>query len=182
MVDNSLIDEWMCIPYQVCREWARPGERIKDMIQYGDACVGLILAARTYNPARGVPFSVYAKQKIKWYCAERPRLKAREDYKYEVSVDTFDWFCSQIRSPLQLIEEQEWLYFAIENYLHGMEKEVIQHRCNGLLFAEIGTLLNIKEKTAALISQRAVRKLRKIWYDEPLSEKDEELHGNKEKN
>ena len=181
MADDSLIDEWMCIPYQVCRKWARSRERVKDMIQYGDACVGLVLAARTYDPARGVPFPVYAEQRIRWYCAEKPRLKARENYKHEVSVDSFDYFCSQVRSPLQLMEEQEWLRNAIEEHLHGLEKEVIQHRCNGLLFAEIGELLNLKEKTAVSISQRAIRRLRRIWFDIPLTEEDEELHGYKEK-
>lgn len=182
MVDNSLIDEWMCIPYQVCREWVGPRERVKDMIQYGDACVGLVLAARTYDPSRGVPFQVYAKQKIRWYCAERPRLKAREDYKKEVGVDSFDEFSSQVRSPLQLMEEQEWLQFAIDEYLHGLEKEVIQYRLKGMLFFEIGELLNIKEKTAASISQRAIRRLRRIWFDEPITEEDEELHGYQKKN
>lgn len=182
MVDDSLINEWMCIPYQVCREWARPGERVKDMIQYGDACVGLVLAVRTYNPARGVPFPVYAKQKIRWYCAERPRLRSREDGKREVGVDSFDSFSTQIRSPLQLMEEQEWLRFAIDNYLHGLEKEVIQYRCKGLQFAEIGELLNLKKQTASVIARRAIRRLRSIWYDEPFLEEDEASNGNKEKN
>lgn len=182
MVNDSLINEWMCLPYQVCQEWARPHERVKDMIQYGDACIGLVLAARTYNPARGVPFPVYAKQRIRWYCGEQFRSRSRKNDKREVGVDSFDSFSTQIRSPLQLIEEQEWLQFAIDNYLHGVEKEVIQYRCKGLQSAEIGELLNLKTQTVSAIARRAVRRLRSIWYDEPLSEEDEKLYGNKEKN
>ena len=47
-----------------------------DLFQEG--CIGLVDAARTFDPARGVPFKAYARKRIRWAISKAERVRQDE--------------------------------------------------------------------------------------------------------
>ena len=55
---QDLVDEHLPLVHAVARRYVGSGEPLEDLVQVG--AVGLVTAARRFDPTRGVPFAAYA--------------------------------------------------------------------------------------------------------------------------
>ena len=55
---DSLVERHLPLVYSAARRYAGSGEPLEDLVQAGS--VGLVAAARRFDPARGIPFAAFA--------------------------------------------------------------------------------------------------------------------------
>src|SRR5256886_17290706 len=55
---DSLVERHLPLVYSAARRYAGSGEPLEDLVQAGS--VGLVAAARRFDPARGIPFPAFA--------------------------------------------------------------------------------------------------------------------------
>jgi RNA polymerase sigma factor FliA len=145
---------------------------MSDLIQAGT--VGLLQAARSFQPASGVPLSGYAKFRIRGEMLDVVR-KARifgppgsSSLKTRNSEDgeslEFDLAASPETSPMNALERKQRRKILVEELrrLPPKYRAVVRMRYSReLTLSEIGSVLKVNESRACQIHSSALKKLRK---------------------
>jgi RNA polymerase primary sigma factor len=153
----------------VFRYWI-PGFPLMDMVS--EACLGLVVAAKTFNPAAGFRFTTYAEQSIRQrviaaMCSSRRPLEESLDRPayhngdglYGDSPTMKDLLVSEDDNPEERAQQTD-----IKSYLALLNKRerkvIILRFWHDASFGYIGSMLNVAGKRAAEINARALIKLR----------------------
>jgi len=155
----------------VFRHWS-PGSSLMDMVS--EACLGLVIAARTFDPSRGVRFTTYAgkameRRVVASMLADRrrphedsldcPAYRPGNDSR-EADTTLKDLLVSEESSP----EEKAQMETDLNNYLGLLserERELILLRFwKDKDLGQVGDLFNVGRQWAAQIERRALLKLR----------------------
>jgi RNA polymerase sigma factor (sigma-70 family) len=122
------------------------------------AHVGLVQAARTFDPKRGVPFEAFARCRVAGEILDSHRRLHKTQYVNEFPpdpVDTSDWFKGTADSQLAKAIRPALLK------LNDVELEIVKLRYHrNLTFCEIAGLVGLSEGRVAQIHKRSLVKMR----------------------
>jgi RNA polymerase sigma factor (sigma-70 family) len=110
-----------------------------DLFQEG--CIGLVDAARTFDPSRGVPFKAYARKRIRWAISKAERIEARnagrEAYEETGTVEP-----EHVANQLDAVILAETL-----DGLTEQERAIVLLHAAGHTFEAIGAKLGLTTET-----------------------------------
>ena len=147
------------------------GIEMSDLIQAGN--VGLLQAARTYEPGRGAPLAGYAKFRIRGEMLDMVRRNMGRG-RPPVFVDTdesSDWEsripANPDSSPQAGVLRRQRLAIIVEEVdrLPAKDRAVVRLRYSReMTLGQIGTALSVNESRACQIHQRALARLKRaLW-------------------
>ena len=110
-----------------------------DLFQEG--CIGLVDAARTFDPARGVPFKAYARKRIRWAISKAERVASRNDER-EAYSETGVVEPEHVANQLDRVILAETL-----DALTEQEREIVLLHAAGFTFEAIGAKLGLTTET-----------------------------------
>ncbi len=147
------------------------GIEMADLIQAGN--VGLLQAARTYEPGRGAPLAGYAKYRIRGEMLDMVRRSAGRG-RTAVFVDAeegSDWetrvTVNPDNSPQAGVLKRQRMAIIFEEVerLPAKDRAVVRLRYSReMTLGQIGTALSVNESRACQIHQRALSRLKRaLW-------------------
>jgi len=147
------------------------GIEMSDLIQAGN--VGLLQAARTYEPGRGAPLAGYAKFRIRGEMLDMVRRnigRGRQTVCAD-SEESSDWEsrlpANPDSSPQAGAVRRQRLAIITEELerLPAKDRIVVRLRYSrGMTLGQIGTVLSVNESRACQIHRRALTRLRRaLW-------------------
>lgn len=149
---------------------ARSGQSLLDSEAYGDACVGLLNAAKSFNPELGYDFSTFARVCIKR--AIRDGINSRRMEKVigdtvvrmTLSNDTAASVGDRRESVISEVQrrDESVRLSACMQSLPSRNRTVVEERLNGLSLEEIGVKLGITREGARRIETQAHILLRQM--------------------
>lgn len=162
---NHLAESNLRFVIKVVFQYWSPGLPLMDMISEG--CLGLIKAAKTFDPDKGFKFLTYAG-----YAIVQGVIKAIQDHKQYVheSLDELIYDDGSEISQRDVLasKDQQGDETAFYNQIRGLlghlndrERMIITLRFwHDLTLEEIGSRINVTKETVRRIEVRALRKLR----------------------
>ncbi len=162
-VINRLIEANLRFALKMVFRYWRPGYSLTGMVS--GACLGLVVAGRTFNPDMGVRFTTYAFPAIRQGIV-RAILGGAHDFcqsldaaVYEDGASLKDGLASDESSPEEIAETIDMTrYLAV---LTPKERQVIELRFwKDKTLEEIGRVLNVQKEWVRRIESRALIKLR----------------------
>ena len=151
---------------------------VADTDEYQDGCVGLCIAARKFDPARGTAFSTYATWWIRMHVIRGRRVRrcqgpgqTREGWRPTVAfTDIRGGLCRRLRVPPATNGDSESASEAVEKLLGDVrgltdrERRYLKLRADGRMYREIDP--GISRERVRQILARAIRKVRKHCMSE----------------
>lgn len=147
------------------------GIEIADLIQAGN--VGLLQAARTYEPGRGAPLAGYAKYRIRGEMLDMVRrsLGRGQSAVFVESDESADWESrlpahadSSPQAGLFKKQRREIIFEELQR-LPEKDRAVVRLRYScQMTLGQIGAALSVNESRACQIHQRALTRLKRaLW-------------------
>jgi RNA polymerase primary sigma factor len=164
-------------------DWWRPGLPRMDMVS--EACMGLVHAARLYDPAEGVRFLSYAGTAV-----ERGIIKAIAGHRRLCTIpldemvfpdDRSEAFVDRLPAAEPYADDVcfQGEIRELLAHLNAREREVIELRFwRGMTLEETGEAMGVQKKRARQIEMRALQNMRWSLYEDigsPEGRKEEDL-------
>lgn len=155
----SLINRWI-------GSWGIPGADREDLRQ--EACMGLLNAIRTYDPAKNTCFEAYASRcvgnRVKNLLAAASTHKARAR-NHTLSIDDLREMEGHGDNPETILLDKEALARlreVIDTALSPLEKDVLFAYLGGHSYQETALMLGSPQKSVDKALQRVRRKLKTV--------------------
>lgn len=177
---NSLLSRYLPMIYCCSRKYYAPALMRGDMNQAG--CIGLFIACKRYNPAKGMAFSGFAKMHIKHYIINAVKAALRKKQQIlnqSLSLDEPPFNDQEKTSRYELIphftpsaEEvfmkqvrDNELFDRIKTHLTHLERAAVLGLLDGLVYKEIADLHGVGNKSIDNALKRAKGKLKTALYN-----------------
>lgn len=158
---NRLVTEHQRLVPPIARGLLRrlpPSFDLADLVQAGT--VGLIQAAEAFAPGRGVPFSIYAKQRIRGAILDSTRRRAWRESSHDELPDVPD--LAPAPDELAFSREMEARVRGALLLLPLRDRRVlVLHVLEDLPLRAAGRQVNVSKTRAAQLVRRALRTLRR---------------------
>lgn len=164
---NELVLRYLGIITSIARKYSAQGYEQNDFVQEG--LMGLLYAAKTYNPDGGMSFKSYVSlvaERRFISIIRRQNAKKSVPLSAIVELDTLDSEVVDLsRSPEEQIMLKEQIDLAMQQLrgiLSTRELEVFLLYTEGLSYNTIAEKLGVSEKSVDNALQRAKKKIQKL--------------------
>ncbi len=164
---NRLVEENLDLVRQIAKFVMKslpPCFELDDLVQAGN--IGLMDAATKYDPSRGVPFRVYASQRVRGEIKESCRRKRYRDNTHEELTQEHAESAEDTRlASLDAGVKAKQLRRRIAQALDGMpnaDRQVIEiYFLRGGKLAGVGKAFGVRQSRSSQLLQRAKSEMRR---------------------
>lgn len=161
---ESVIDpaEHIGLIHAVCRRHVPDGVPVVESDVFGEAAIGLVKAARNFDPGRGYQFSTYASRVMRGEMAWRWKQRFRQS---AVFVRSAVLDPDELPAADSVADEQAELLAAVAAAVESLtprQQQVVRLRLDGLTFEECAAEMGVTKQCCQQTEANAHRHLRRL--------------------